>query len=77
MILSLADHFNKYYKYKGIYEIYTLGKIANALPKFCLPFYILYVQEVVTPVTVCPGSSDPPDKYQINLHQKIRFTPFF
>ena len=26
--------------------------------------------------TVCPGSSDPPEKYLIYLHQKMRFTPF-
>ena len=26
--------------------------------------------------TVCPGSSDPAEKYLIYLHQKMRFTPF-
>ena len=26
--------------------------------------------------TVCPGSSDPPKKNLIYLHQKMRFTPF-
>ena len=29
-------------------------------------------------ITVCPGSSDPPEKnILIYLHQKIRLTPFF
>ena len=27
-------------------------------------------------ITVCPGSSDPPEKYLIYLHQKMRFRPF-
>ena len=26
--------------------------------------------------TVCPGSSDPPEKCVIYFHQKMRFTPF-
>ena len=27
--------------------------------------------------TLCPGSSDPPEKCLIYLHQKMRLTPFF
>ena len=33
----------------------------------------LYVSKTLVD-TVCPGSSDPPEK--IYLHQKMRFTPF-
>ena len=38
--------------------------------------YISEKKYRVTKINVCPGSSDPPEKYLIYLHHKMRFTPF-
>ena len=36
----------------------------------------LFIVAVSLLYTVCPGSSDPPEKNLIYVHQKMKFTPF-
>ena len=58
--------------YKVFAKIENSRKLEIILQKTCFPRRVRSVFRI----TVCPGSSDPPEKKTMNLYQKMRFTPF-
>ena len=51
---------------------------SRVIRAFLLPLQIgqFSIVNTLSANTVCPGSSDPPEKYLLYLHQKMRVTPF-
>ena len=69
-------------KLAGIVYISYIASLYNGTPNTLYFGFIFFLRSHIITTskvcTVCPGSSEPPEKnILIYLHQKIRLTPFF